>query len=610
MSSEFLKEREIKYTNKDFQSFKRDLIKFSQAHHSGSFQDFNESSPGMALLELTAYVGDVLSFYQDMQFEELRQENSRQIENVVSFAKLRGYKPAGKRAASGRQAFYLEVPATVENGRTVPNTLYMPVIRKGAKCEGPGGVVFETVEDLPMSASTTESPLLVTGSRFDDATGLPTHYAIRRMVDITAGETVEDSVTITEFQRFRTVELSNPDVIEIISVVDSDGNNWYEVDYLAQETVFTAVSNGSSDSEDVPYILKLQAVPRRFVVDRDPLTNKSTLIFGSGDGVNFDDELLPNLADLAIPLRGRTRFSSYVVDPQNFIKTRSLGLSPYNTTLTITYRVGGGAETNVSAGSIKTVKEAVLDFSTTNLNAATKGAVETSVECVNPDKTEGGGAAESISEIKANAAAFFAAQDRVVTKEDYIARIMTLPSKFGKPEKVFVKRDVANPLALDVHILTLNSSGNLTQATSTLAQNIRTYIDKYRMLTDAVNILQTNIINLKVEFGVVISPKFNRTEVLTKCLKVVKDYTQTSKMQIGQPIVVTDLLAELQSIYGVISVYKLDFKNLYGTQSDGSEYSDYRFDVPSSLLNNILYCPEDAIFEVKFPEKDIVGESK
>lgn len=610
MSSEFLREKSIKYVNKDFQSFKRDLVKFSQAHHSGSFQDFNETSPGMALLELTAYIGDVLSFYQDMQFEELRQENARQIENVAAFAKMRGYKPAGKRAARGTEAFFIEVPATTENGLTVPDQRYIPILRRGAKLDGPGGNIFESLEDIPFSASTNDSPLFVTGSRFDEATGLPTHFALRKTGDVIAGETKEDSTTIDTFQPFLNIELSNPDVIEVLSVTDSDGNEWFEVDYLAQETVFTAISNGSADNDEVPYILKLQAVPRRFVVDRDPVTNRSSLIFGSGDGLNFDDELVPNLADLALPLPGRQTFSSYTVDPQNFLKTRSLGLSPYDTTLTIRYRVGGGSQTNVSAGSIKTVKEAVLDFSTTGLSPVARGSVESSLECINPIKTEGGGSEESITEIKANAAAFFAAQDRVVTKEDYITRIMTLPAKFGKPEKVFVKRDAANPLALDVHILSVDSNGHLTQATDTLTQNIRTYLGRYRMLTDAVNILQTNIVNLKIEFGVVISPKLNRTEVLTKCLKIVKDYLELSKMQIGQPLVVSDLAAELQNVYGVISVYKLDFKNLFGTQSDGTEYSSFRFDVPSSISNSILYCPEDAIFEVKFPDRDIMGESK
>lgn len=612
--TDFLREKSIKYLNRDFQTLKRDLIKFSQAHHSGAFQDFNESSPGMAILEMQAYVGDVLSFYQDMQFMELQREHARQVENVVAMAKQLGYRPSGKRAARGVQTFFLEVPYTVQDGERVPDPAYCPILRKGAKLNGPNGSVFETLEDVYFSASiptpNTDRPLEVTGSRFDSSNGQPTHFVLRKDVETIAGETKVDTFTITDFERFKTIELADPDVLEVISVVDSDGNEWTEVDFLAQEAVFDSTVNSDSDSSTVPYVLKLITVPRRFETDRDPVTNKTSLIFGSGDGVNFDDELLPNLADLALPLPGRRTFSNYAIDPQNFLKTRSLGLSPYNTTLTVTYRVGGGSQTNVPPGTIKSVGDAVLDFTSSGLSTSKKGDVEGSLETLNYLKTDGGAPEETISEIKANSAAFFAAQMRAVTKEDYIARVLSLPAKFGKPEKVYVKQDVINPRALDIHILAKDENDHLTQATSILTQNIRTYLGRYRMLTDGVNILQTDIINLKVDFGVVVSPKLNRTEVLAKCLEVLRQYFHVDKMQIGAPIVFSDVSSQLQNVFGVISVYKLDFKNSFGSAGTGIEYSPIRFDVQSWTQNGILYCPDNSIFEVKFPTKDIVGETK
>lgn len=614
MAVDFLQAKSIKYLNKDFQGFKRDLIKFSQAHHSGVFQDFNESSPGMAILELQAYVGDVLSFYQDMQFEELKHENAQQIENVVSISKQLGYRPAGKRAAHGTQTFFIEVPATTQGGTPVPDDTYTPILRKGSKVAGPNGVIFETLQDVFFSASSptidTSSPRMVTGSRFDDTTGLPTFFAIRKDCPITAGETTTDTVAVGDFQQFKTVELSSPDVIEVLSVFDSDGNEWTEVDFLAQDLVFDLTVNSDEDQDTVPYILKYVSVPRRFITDRDPVTNKTSLIFGSGDGVNFDDELLPNLADLALPLPGRRTFTSFPLDPQNFLKTRSLGLCPFNTTLTVQYRVGGGSQTNVARGTIKTVNAATLDFTVSGLDPAKRGTVVGALETANLDKTEGGGPEETISEIKANSAAFFAAQNRVVTKEDFIARVLSLPAKFGSTAKVYVKRDNINPLALDIHVLAKDSEGHLCQATSNLTNNIATYLRPFRMLTDGVNILQTNIINMKVEFGIVVSPKMNRTEVLTKCLNVIRDYFGVDKIQIGQPIVVSDLVSELQNTVGVISVYRLDFKNMFGSQADGTTYSTVRFSPHAHTSNGILYCPENSIFEVKFPTRDIVGESK
>lgn len=611
MSSQF-SERTIKFINKDFLGFKRDLIRFSQAHHSGVFQDFNEASPGMALLELQASIGDSLAFYMDQNFNELRQDGSKQIENAAAFAESKGYRPLGKAAARAVQSFMLEIPAVNQRGAAVPDDRYAPNMLMGSKVQGPNGVFFETVDDLNFATSSIDSPRFITGSRFDSNSGIPTHFAVKKDVEVVAGQTVVDTFTIGDFQPFKELELDSEDVLEVLSVTDTDGNTWYEVDYLARDTVFDASVNSGDDSETVPFVLRLIPAPRRFITQRNVLTNKTKLIFGSGDGVNYDDELIPNLADLALPLAGRRTFSSYALDPQNFLKTRSLGLSPYNTTVTVRYRVGGGELTNVPPGSIRQPAEIVLDFATTNLDATKKGQVINSLETVNVKKSNGGGPAESLSEIKANSDAFFAAQDRCVVREDYVARAKSLPAKFGKPHKVYAKRtnDLININSVDIHVLTKDADGHLTQASTTLMNNIRTYLSKYSGLNVGVNILRAEIVNLKLEFGVVVAPKLNRTEVLTKCLAVARNYLNVDKYEIGQPIVLSDLSAELQKVYGVISVYKLQFKNIFCPQQDDQGYSTTRFDVRANTANNILYCPQNAVFEVKFPSKDIVGEAK
>lgn len=603
----FLRDKSIKYLNKDFDSLKRDLIEYTKSHHSGVFQSFNESSPGMALLELNAYVGDVLSYYIDQSFNELKQETARQEKNVVSFAKSLGYKPKGNRAARGTAHFMIEVPSTTNNiGEVVPDEIYSPILKKGAKIAGPNSTTFETLDNISFSSSFERD---VTGSRFDSTTGLPTHFALRKSVSIVAGETTQDTVVVGAFEQFKTIELSTQNVLEIISVTDSDGNEWVEVDYLAQNTVFDNDRNTGTDSSEVPFVLRYVSVPRRFIVDRDPVTNKTSIIFGSGNGLSFDDELIPNLADLALPLAGRNTFTSYSLDPQNFIKTRSLGLSPFNTTLTINYRTGGGLATNVPPGSIKNVSEAAFDFSSTTLNPSKKSSVEGSIEVINLDRTDGGGPPETISEIKANSAAYFATQNRTVTAEDYIARTLSIPEKFGKPDKVFVKKSNTNSLAIDLHVLSRDSNNHLITASANLKNNIKTYLEPHRMLTDGVNILDAKIINLKVSFGVVTGAKFNRSEILAKCLSEIKFYFDTNTQQIGQPVILSDLSANLQSILGVISVYEIKFSNAIGSIG-GLEYSTTRFDVRAHTNNNIIYCPDDAIFEIKYPNVDIVGVAK
>lgn len=607
MAVDFKKERAISYINKDFQSFKRDLIKFSQAHHSGVLQDFNESSPNMALLEHVAFVSDVLSFYMDQQFLEMDMVRARQLENVVAIAKSHGYRPLGKRAARGYLTVYSEIPSTLNaRGETVPDDSFMPILRMGSSFGGPDGSVFETLEDCYFSSSLGR---MVTGSVFDSVSGLPTYFAIKKTVPIVAGETKTESFTITTFEQFKEIELTYPDVIEVISCTDTDGNEWVEVPYLAQSTVFDSTPNQASDNTVVPYVLKLVPAPRRFVTDLNPLSSKTTLTFGSGDGINFDDELIPNIADLALPLAGRRTFTSIAIDPQNFLKTRSLGLSPYNTTLTVTYRVGGGSQTNVPPASIKNVLKANLDFSSTSLDSQKKGRVERSIECLNTESTKDGGPAETIQEIKAYSSAHFAAQDRVVTREDYIARIMTMPAKFGRPEKVYARKNSVSGVGMDVYVLSRDENEFLTPASATLKKNIKTYISYYRMLSEGVNLLDAQVIDLRCSFGIVTSPKNNKSEVLAKCISVIRDYLDSSKMQIGQPIIISDIISQLQDVLGVISVYELNFSNVFGV-SAGLNYSSSKFDVKANTANGILYCPENAIFELRYPRQDIIGVSK
>lgn len=605
--AEFLKDKTMKYLNKDFDGFRRDLMKFAEAHHSGVLVDKNESSPAMALIELNAYIGDALAFYIDQSFSELKFETARQEKNVVSFAKSLGYRPKGKRAAQGVLHFVVEVPAAADSrGNLAPDESYSPNLLAGAQAIGPNGTVFETLEQLSFDDVENRA---VTGSRFDSITGQPTHFALRKPVDIIAGKTVTDTFSIGDFEQFKTIELAQEDVIEILSVFDSDGNEWFEVDYLSQDTVFDSESNLDSDSGEVPYILKFKTVPRRFITDRDPESGRTSLIFGSGDGVTFDDKLIPNLADMALPLAGRSTFTTFELDPQNFLKTRSLGLSPFNTVIDVNYRVVGGETTNVPAGSIRVVTNSVLTFGSTSLNTLDKSAVQNSIECVNLLKTDGGGAAETISEIKSNSAAHFASQRRVVTREDFIARILTLPEKFGKPEKVFIKRSNVNELALDIHLLSKDDNGHLCQASQKLKTNISNYIKPLRMLTDGVNLLDSDIINLKLNFGIVVAAAFNRSEILMKCLSILSDYLDIDKRQIGEPIILSDISAELQNVYGVISVYELKFTTASGLVGK-YEYSSTRFNLGANTNNNIIYCPENAIFEVKFLARDISGVAK
>ena len=395
----------------------------------------------------------------------------------------------------------------------------------------------------------------------------------------------------------------------MISVFDSQENEWFEVDYLAQDWVFVPETNTNSDSDTVPYVLRLQSAPYRFITDRDIVTGVTTLVFGSGDGLSFDDELVPNVASFALPLAGRRSISTFSIDPQNFLRTRSLGLSPHNTTLTVTYRIGGGAESNVPARSIRQPSHAILSFPSNGLDPVRKGAVEGSIGCLNQLSMTGGGPAETVREMKANSAAFFAAQNRAVTREDIVARVLSLPAKFGRPEKVFVKPSSVGRYAYDIHLLSLDVNGNLSRASTTLKSNVATLLKKFKMLTDGINILDGQVLDIRVHFGVTVVPGRNRSEVLLACSERLALYFNVDRMQIGQPIIVSDVISVLNSTPGLASVYEISFSNVFGIDS-GLSYSDDRFNVSSNLRDGLLVCPSEAIFEVKFPNRDLVGSAK
>lgn len=604
--ADLTRERIISLLNRDFKGFKRDLITYSKAYATASFTDYNESSPGMTFLEFNAYVGDNLSFYIDQAFNESGPA-AVELKNVQNNAKMRGYKPLGKRPSTGMLAWAINVPATVDSfGNVVPDDTYTPVLLKGSQAVANNGVLFETLEDINFTASLGRQ---VTGSAFDSTTGIPTYFAMQKQVQVVAGSTVTEDFVVTDFQQFRQIDLGNTDVIEVISVFDSNGNEWFEVEYLAQDWVFVAQTNTNSDGDLVPYVLKLQSAPYRFVVDRDIVSGITTLIFGSGDGLSFDDELVPNLASYSLPLAGRRTYSSFSIDPQNFLKTRSLGLGPHNTTLTVTYRIGGGEDTNVAARTIRQASNAMFSWSSTNLDALKKGNVEGSVGCLNYNSMTGGGPAETVREINANAAAYFAAQNRIVTREDAVARALSMPQKFGMISKAFVKPSSVGKFAYDIHILTVDAFGNDSKSSSTLKSNLATYLKKFKMLTDGINILDANILDIRVHFGVTVTPSKNKSEVLTNCFKVLSDYFDNSRMQIGQPIIVSEVIAILDAVAGVNSVYELTFENVSGIV-DGFSYSDDRFDLTGNLQNGMLICPQNATFQVKFPNRDIIGNAK
>jgi len=614
MATTTQKKRNIKYLNRDFESYKRDLIDHLRIYFPDTVQDFNESSVGIMFTELVSFIGDNMSFYLDKRVNESFLETAVEARNILKHAKQLGFKPFGKTAAAGVTDTFLKVPARTINQRIVPDMRYAGTIKKGAKLKSKSGKTYETLVDIDFNTvwngtGNPPSNLVVVGDR-DGQTKQPTTFVLKKTgIDIKAGETKVTTFSVGAYQSFKRLTVSEDDVLEILNAVDSEANTWYEVEYLAQDTVFDGLANTGNDATDVPFLLKLRSVPYRFISEFNIATNRTSLVFGTGDAQSFDGDLIPDLGDLALPLFGRDTFTDFSLDPQNFLKTRTLGLAPVNTTMTVSYRVGGGDDTNVGSGEINTVAESTFDIGDSTLNAATIRDVGNSFSVANPGPIQGGRDQLSIEEIRQLIPAVFAAQSRVVTPQDFIARSLSMPAKFGSVFRATARLNALNKNSVELITLSRNSEGQVTIAPGDLKNNLKTYISRFRMMTDAVEILDGTVINIAVNFNILVNSDFNKTEVVANCIDTLKDYFEITSWQLNQPINLTDIYTALAAIPGVLSVIDVTITNKVGN-FDGRVYSNTTFNVNSNKKNGIIYCNSNAIFEIKFPNKDITGAAR
>ncbi len=613
MATTLQKKRNIKYLNRDFESFKRDIVNnYIKVYFPDIYEDFNEASMGVMLVELMSFIGDNLSFYLDRVFNESFISSAREEKNVAKHAKHLGFKYFGKSAAAGQVDCFLKVPAIITNQQILPNMQYAGTFKKGtSKFKNSSGLTYETLVDIDFSKVNINDPNVVTVVDRNPTTKQPTSFALKlKNIDVKAGETKTTTFTVGAYKPFLKLTIPDNDVLEVVSIKDSENNIWYEVDFLAQDTVFDSVPNLNSDSADVPYVLKLRSVPQRFITEYDPVTKKTSCIFGTGDALNFDNDLIPNLGDLSIPLFGKDTFTDYSIDPQNFLKTRTLGLAPINTTLTVTYRVGGGQETNAGAGEVKGVAaKGTFEVGDSSLSSQVVESVGNTLSVTNPTPILGGRDEFSLDEIKQLISAYFAAQARTVTREDFIVRTLTIPPKFGSVFRAHAKNSHTNKGAVELVVLSRDNNGNVCSAPNSMKENIKTYLSRFRMLTDAVEILNGKIFNIGISFSVLVRPDFNKTEVLTNCISLLKSYFNIEKWQINQPINLTEVECLIADVPGVYSVYDLTISSKAGS-FDGKSYSTDTYNIKKNIQNNILYCQPNAIFEVKYPNADIRGTAK
>ena len=632
--------KDVKYLNKDFSAFRDGLIEFSKTYFPNTYNDFNESDPGMMFIEMASYVGDTLSYYMDEQFKESMLSFAEEKKTIYEIAQGYGYKPKQSSPASVILDVYQTVPArtdiTDSDGRRPPDEDYCLNISAGMKVTSNNGTLFRTVDDVVFSDSSSMSPRNASIAEVDDEQNI-SKWLLRKSAKAVSGEVATEFITVGEAEKYKRIALAQYPVLEILSVTDSDNNTYHEVPFLAQDTVYADFQNNTKNSPDLvdgrnfaPFLLKLTKTNKRFKT-HIRTDNKTEMRFGSGVSTTSDEEIIPNPSNVGSNLPGTPSFLDTNFDPANFLNTATYGQCPINTTLTIKYSYGGGVDDNESSGRINTITSDTSEFdSSKSLTASLKTSTKNSLAATNPNPATGGGGSETIEEVRINALAYFQAQGRAVTKDDFITRVYSLPAKYGNIAKVFILQDEqvaaagqneadqdfqSNPLALNMYMLGYDNSKNLVALNTAVKENIQIYLSQYRMMTDAIQLKDAYICNLGVDFAIYTKRGFNKNEALLNCVSVLKDYFKTEKWQINQPIILADVVSEILSVEGVATVVKprddsselIIISNRYGTVA-GRTYSDNIYDITSATFKSVVYPPTDpAVFEIKYPDIDIRG---
>ena len=665
------KGKDIKYLNKDFSTFRANLIEFAKTYFPKTYSDFNETSPGMMFIEMASYIGDVLGYYIDDTLKESLMPFAEDETSMLALAQFLGYKPKVTSPAISTLSVYQLVPSIGSGFNNRPDSKFYLRIKEGMAVQSPNGIEFRTTNLVDFEDAADRE---ITVYERDANTGEPVFYLAKKYVQVISAVVNEKEASFGNYQSFQTIDLEDTNIISIYDVRDSNGNKYYEVPYLAQEMVFIDYPNTEANDQElyqfkstVPYILKTIKTAKRFTT-RINQNSTTTIQFGAGDPTASDEQLIPNLKNVGLGLPNSISRLEESFDPTNFLKTKTYGTSPSNTTITVKYYVGGGVASNVSQGQLTKISGIEFDDDISAFNDAdriTYNTIKNSVAVDNEIPATGGRDGETLEEIRQNALANFGAQNRAVTAKDYQIRVLSLPSKYGgiakayavadgtldnnspasilaspnhlqeftdlvmsfvnkpdseEPTEGSIKEDITkfligktaneneknNPFAINLYLLGYDVNGNLTNLNRAVKENLKTYLNEYRLLTDGININDGFVINIGVDFEIVVFGNYNKSEVLTNCIVQLKDYFSIDNWSFNQTINLSEIELLIANVEGVSSVPMVKITN-----KCSGKYSSNSYNIEAATKDKIVYPSLDpSVFEIKFPDADIKGRVK
>jgi len=603
-------QQERDYLNRDFASLRQELVNYASFYYGDYIKDFTEPSVASMFIDLAAYTSDITSFYLDHQFKELNLETAKDAANIQRLVRQTGYKIRGAAPAFCTVDFYLTIQSeTLSDGTFRPRRTYLPVIKAGTSVQSDSGVIFELSEDIDFSKQDADGELIAEYrvlERNPDTT--PKTYAVKASGVCTSGRTYQESLVVSDRQSFLTIALAQPNVSQILSVSDTNGNDYYEVESLTHDTVYIRDSNLFDDSDEVEDSISVVSAPYRFIVTTDVTTGLTSLVFGAGNSQSLDQDVIADPADFSLPLFGdRKTFSYTAIDPNELLSTRTLGVSPENTTLIVRYRAGGGGNNNVASQTINRVLSLQTQFSSV-VPASAVATIRASAACGNVLSAVGGSDAPTIDEVRSLAFLYRNSQSRIVSKEDLVARIYSMPTNFGRVFRVGVTQNPVNPLSTIVYVVSRDASGKLVTSPDTTKRNISKYINEFRVISDAYDILDAPVVNFKIEYSVSVSRDYDKPLVISQINSKLTSFFSITNFYINQPIIVADIQNIILSEPGVIGIGKFVFTGLSGT-IDELQYSSYIYDMTSNTKKGVIIPPKGGIFEIKFPSNNIIGSA-
>ena len=620
-TSNINQDKDVKYLNKDYNSFKNQLLEFAQTYFPNNFNDFSEGNPAMMFLEMASYVGDVLSFYTDTQLRESFLSLAQDQENLFNLAHAMGYKPKLTTAASVNLDITQLVPSDPNNDYEPDYDFALTVKANSTFLSIENATNFYITKDVRFGFSSSFEPTTADVYQYDSNNNVE-YWLLKKTVPAISAQTNTQTFTIGVSEKFKTINLFDSNIISIESITDSEGNTWTEVPYLAQDTVFKQVENtGANDPTllhfhtETPFLLKLNKTTKRFI-SKINANGSVDIQFGAGISDKADEQIIPNPDNIGLGIKdGRSKLDT-AYDPSNFLYTKSYGEAPANTTLTVTYLTGGGLNSNVNSNTI--TETGILTTSNKpNINAGMLNFVQSSLASTNVEAAVGGGAGDSVEDIRLNSMANFSSQQRTVTKDDYIIRTLSMPPQFGRVAKAYITQDdqtspltnepnrIPNPLALNLYTLGYNSDKQLTTLNLATKNNLMTYLEQFRMLTDAINIKDAFVINFQIDFEITCFKNYNNEEVLLNVISKLQDYFLIDKWQINQPLIISEIQSLIVGEEGVQSIVTLDVNNISGLSIG---YSQYKYSFNNALRDGVIYPSMDpSIFELKYPNTDING---